>query len=132
MHLKMLVVNVSILMNGTNIASKHILPAVMRYARNLAETANQINAAGADSTIPMEILGKLTGYLTEAKTALKKLQNVTAEAALMESGEGQAHFYHDEVCVAMKELRDPVDELEMIVDKAEWPMPSYGDLLFEV
>ena len=26
----------------------------------------------------------------------------------------------------------PVDELEMIVDKSMWPMPSYGDLIFEV
>ena len=32
----------------------------------------------------------------------------------------------------MAELRDPVDKLEMIVDKEMWPMPSYGDLLFEV
>ena len=33
---------------------------------------------------------------------------------------------------AMEALRKPVDELEMIVDKSMWPMPSYGDLLFEV
>ena len=32
----------------------------------------------------------------------------------------------------MGQLRKPVDELEMIVDKSMWPMPSYGDLLFEV
>ena len=32
----------------------------------------------------------------------------------------------------MEGLRTPVDELEMIVDKEVWPMPSYGDLLFEV
>ena len=33
---------------------------------------------------------------------------------------------------AMEELRTPVDELEMLVDKSMWPMPSYGDLIFEV
>lgn len=32
----------------------------------------------------------------------------------------------------MEALRTPVDELEMIVDKDMWPMPSYGDLLFDV
>jgi glutamine synthetase len=32
----------------------------------------------------------------------------------------------------MENLREPVDELEMIVDKSVWPMPSYGDLMFEV
>ena len=32
---------------------------------------------------------------------------------------------------AMEKLRQPVDELEMLVDKEMWPMPSYGDLVFE-
>lgn len=115
-----------------DIASKHILPAVMRYARNLAETANQIHTAGADNTVPVEILNKLTAYLAEAKKALTVLKEVTAKAAAMEAGEEQARYYHDEVCTSMASLRRPVDELEMIVDKEEWPMPSYGDLLFEV
>ena len=50
----------------------------------------------------------------------------------MEEGKDQAVFYHDEVKKAMDELRAPVDKLEMLVDKAMWPMPSYGDLIFEV
>ena len=41
-------------------------------------------------------------------------------------------YYRDYVASAMEELREPVDALEMLVDKEEWPMPSYGDLLFEV
>ena len=26
----------------------------------------------------------------------------------------------------------PIDSLEMLVDKEVWPMPSYGDLMFEI
>ena len=63
---------------------------------------------------------------------MTKLQEVTEIAAKMERGEAQAHYYRDEVSVAMEKLRTPVDKLEMIVDKAMWPMPSYGDLIFEV
>ena len=44
----------------------------------------------------------------------------------------QAAAYHSEVVPAMEALRAPVDKLEMIVDKELWPMPSYGDLIFEV
>ena len=44
----------------------------------------------------------------------------------------KANFYHDKVCKAMDELRAPVDALEMIIDKEAWPMPSYGDMIFEV
>ena len=115
-----------------DIASKHIIPAVMRYAKNLAETANEIREAGADDSVPMDILKRLTGFLSEARKALLVLRDVTKTASSMEEGEKQAHYYHDEVCTAMAALRFPVDELEMIVDKEEWPMPSYGDLLFEV
>jgi glutamine synthetase len=50
----------------------------------------------------------------------------------MKQGKAQAHYYRDEVNSAMEALRTPVDQLEMIVDKAMWPMPSYGDLIFEV
>ena len=115
-----------------DIASKHIIPAVMRYAKNLAETANEIREAGADDSVPVEILKRLTALLSEARKALLVLKDVTRTANSLEAGEKQAHYYHDEVCTAMAALRLPVDELEMIVDKEEWPMPSYGDLLFEV
>ena len=50
----------------------------------------------------------------------------------MEAGPEQAKYFHDVVMTAMEELRTPVDKLEMIVDKDMWPMPSYGDLIFEV
>ena len=43
-----------------------------------------------------------------------------------------AHAYHDAVVPAMAALRHPVDELELLVDKDLWPVPTYGDLLFEV
>ena len=50
----------------------------------------------------------------------------------MSEGRDQAVFYHEKVTTAMEALRAPVDKLEMIVDKEMWPMPSYGDLIFEV
>ena len=53
-------------------------------------------------------------------------------AAAMPEGREKAVYYHDQVAAAMEKLRKPVDELEMIVDKNAWPMPSYGDLLFEL
>ncbi len=115
-----------------DIASKHIIPAVMRYARNLAGTANEIKLAGADVTVPTNLLKETTALLSKTKMALAKLEEVTEIAAGMEAGREQAVYYHEKVSAAMEELRKPVDELEMIVDKEEWPMPSYGDLLFEI
>ena len=43
-----------------DIASKHIIPAVMRFARNVAGTANEIKQAGADAAVPMNLLQRTT------------------------------------------------------------------------
>ena len=80
----------------------------------------------------MNILNETTALLSDTKTALTKLEEVTEVAAKLPEGKEQAHYYYAKVAVVMEELRRPVDRLEMIVDKEEWPMPSYGDLLFEV
>ena len=115
-----------------DIASKHIIPAVLRYARTLSDTVNTMKMAEVDVTVPMELLRQTGSLLAEAKAALTKLEKVTDQAAKMPEGREQAVYFRDEVATAMEALRTPVDQLEMIVDKEEWPMPSYGDLLFEV
>ena len=115
-----------------DIASKHIIPAVMRFSRNLAGTVNEIKTAGADVTVPMNMLKDTTALLSQTKLALAKLQEAADQAAAMENGREQAEYYHEVGFKDMEERRVPVDKLEMIVDKEEWPMPSYGDLLFEV
>lgn len=115
-----------------DIAAKQIIPAVVKYTKELADTVLAVKEAGADASVQAEMLADISGLLTETKAALKKLEAVTEEAAGKEEGKVQSEFYHFSVVPAMKGLRTPVDELEMIVDKEVWPMPSYGDLLFEV
>ena len=115
-----------------DIASKHIIPAVLRFNRNLSDTVNTMREAGVEVHVPLEMLRQSSRLLAAAKTSLTKLEDVTDRAAKMQPGQEQAVYYYETVAKAMEELRVPVDQLEMIVDKEEWPMPSYGDLLFEV
>jgi len=115
-----------------DIAAKTLIPSVVRYSGVLADTVNSIKAAGSDTTVAKEMLDDVIRLVTEAKSALTKLIQVTDEGVAMEQGRDQAVFYKDEVNKAMNDLRRPIDELETIMDKDYWPMPSYGDLLFEV
>ena len=116
-----------------DIATKQIIPAVIKYTTVLAESITSVKAAcGADVSAQTEILTQVSSLLADSKKALAKLQEVTEKAAEMEEGRDQAVYYRDEVKTAMDELRAPIDKLEMLVDKSMWPMPSYGDLLFEV
>ena len=115
-----------------DMASKQFLPAFIKYTKTLADTVNSVKAAGADASVQMECLNEVTELMGETKRALDELVKVTDEAAKKEEGAEQANFYHSDVFPAMEALRAPVDKLEMIVDKEAWPMPSYGDLIFEV
>ena len=115
-----------------DMASKQIIPAIIKYTKELADTVVAVKEAGADASVQAELLTEVSGLLAESKKALEALKVVTDQAAAMEEGEDQARFYHFDVVPAMEALRAPVDKLEMIVDKEAWPMPSYGDLIFEV
>ena len=115
-----------------DMARKQFLPAIIKYTRTLADTVNAVKEAGADASVQSETLAEITVLLKEARAALMELEKVTGEVAQLPDGPEKARAYYEEVHPAMDALRDPVDQLEMIVDKEAWPMPSYGDLIFEV
>lgn len=115
-----------------DMASKQIIPAVIRYTKSLADTVVAVKEAGADMSVQAGLLTEVSGLLAETKKALEALILAADKASDMEEGKQQAEYCHSDVVPAMEALRKPVDELEMIVDKEAWPMPSYGDLIFEV
>ena len=117
-----------------DIAGKQIIPAVIKYTTALATSLTAVKNAcpDADVSAQTELLKESSAFLAEARNALKKLMEVTDQGANMVEGREQAVYYKDVVKTAMDALRSPVDQLEMIVDKDMWPMPSYGDLIFEV
>ena len=116
-----------------DIASKQIIPVVIRYKKALADSIHSVKEIGGTETeVEEELFRKTSRLLKEAYDALGILKQDTEEAALMDEGEEKARFYYEKVSRAMQNLRTPVDQLEMIVTKDMWPMPSYGDLMFEV
>ena len=115
-----------------DIASKQLIPAVIKYTKQLADTVIAVKNCGVDASVQEEILKETSALLAESKTALAKLIELDAKGAKFECGEKQAKFFNKEVVPAMEALRSPIDKLEMIVEKDMWPMPSYGDLIFEV
>ena len=115
-----------------DMAAKQIIPAVIRYSRQLADTVLAVKEAGADASVQLELLNKVSSRLKQMQEALEELIRVDRQGAKMQEGKKQAFYYKEMVLTAMKKLRTPADELEMLVDKEIWPFPTYGDLLFEV
>ena len=115
-----------------DMATKQFIPAVMRYTGDLAAIVASLKSVGAPSSVQEKILFQCSRLLQKANDALDVLRVLEEQASVKPEGKEKAVFYYEQVTPAMKSLRDPIDELEMIVDKNAWPMPSYGDLLFEV
>lgn len=113
-----------------DMASQMIIPAVVYYTKELADTVIAVKQAGADASTQVELLNEVTAKLNEMKAALAELKEATANAANKESNQAMAEAYKSEVMEAMAKLRKPADELEKMVDKDVWPMPTYGDMLF--
>ena len=116
-----------------DMASKQIIPAVIKYTTQLAGSLGAVKNAcpEADVSVQTELLVETSVLLSDMKVALASLEEALENCSRLESAE-QAHAYHEKVVPAMDALRAPADRLEMIVDKDLWPFPSYGDLIFEV
>ncbi len=115
-----------------DMAGRQYIPAVIRYTKTLADTVVAVKAAGADPFVQAELLAQVSAKLRAAKEALTRLEKAAGEAMAMDNVRERAFFCRDTVRAAMEELRIPIDELERMVDKEIWPVPSYGELTFEI
>lgn len=115
-----------------DMAGKDIIPAVASYAGELANSVIAVREAGASAQAQAEMLSEVDGLLMEAKKALNTLKAVEAGASGIPDVKERAFYYKDTVREAMDALRAPIDKLEMIVDSTVWPIPTYGELMFEV
>jgi len=119
-------------MTMIDMANKKYIPAVVKYTKQLADAVIAVREAGVEPVVQAQVLEEVSTRLTRTRNALIRLEEVVAQAAALDKARERAFFYKDVVRDAMDALRMPVDELEMIVDKALWPVPSYGELTFEI
>lgn len=117
-----------------DMASKKIVPAVIKYTAELANSLNAIKAAvpSADVTTESELITKISGLTAKLNISLRELKASTEKAAATNDAYDQAYAYKFDVFEKMSALREAADALEVLVDKKAWPFPTYSDLLFNV
>lgn len=116
-----------------DMAEKQIIPAVIKYETKLADSINSVKSAvGMVPKTQESLLHKTEDLLNATNEALDQLVQAVLKGMSLSDHKERANYYYEVVSPAMEALRKPVDELEMVVDKELWPMPSYGDMLFEV
>lgn len=115
-----------------DMAAKQLIPAVVTYTGQLAGTVNQVEAAGGSAKVQKKLLHNVSVRLEEMQTALERLEALEKAAGTITDYKKRAFYYKDNIRAAMEELRRPADELEMMVDRRLWPLPTYGDLMYEI
>ncbi len=115
-----------------DMVSRKYIPAIIKYSKQLADTINSIESAGADAPVQIALLKDVQDGLGKINIMLENLRNVEKRASMIKNPKQRAFYYKDNVVTAMSELRRPVDELEVICDSDIWPVPTYGEMLFEV
>ena len=113
-----------------DMARTSVLPVALRAQAAAADAALKTKAlageAGAEEALFRELRLHATGLAAAATTLEKALESLRgAEGAL-----NAAHAARDVVLPAMQACRTHCDALEQIIDKAEWPLPSYAELLW--
>jgi glutamine synthetase len=104
------------------IAQTQILPAVLRYLREVSSITIGSNAI-------METCKELTDCTDQLITSLQKLRTQNAELGGNTVHEKSYHMLSN-VIPAMNNVRSAADVLERLTAHDHWPLPSYRELLF--
>jgi glutamine synthetase len=115
------------------IAKRQILPAVIKFETSLAKSISAVKAAGASAGVQSELLVEVDDLAVALKKNIDVLEaSVEKAQALDGDAYTVAHFYKFDVFEKMQAVRAVADTLETLVDKDVWPLPTYGELLFNV
>lgn len=113
-------------------AKKYYLPAAIQYTRELAKTVSKLEDISMPAAVQRKLLKELSDLLASASKKLGVLEQSLAVVRKIGETAKRAEAYRDKIVVAMNELREDVDQLEMSVPAALWPVPSYADMLFKL
>ena len=117
-----------------NIVKKQILPACLEYKGELLNNIVSINNINKSisNDVELDILKELDDKIKSIRVALTEMEKEFDLCENKHDMSERAKAYSDKLINKMDGLRANVDALEMLVDKRYWPLPSYGDLIFEV
>ncbi|MEE0844907.1 MAG: glutamine synthetase III [Eggerthellaceae bacterium] len=110
------------------------LPAINHFATDIANGINAFKATGTKAPTKQQekLLNKLLDGIEVIDEALAKVEEADAVAKSIDDEQEKANHNAHVMLPAMEELRQAVDNMEIITNRDYWPVPSYNNLLFYV
>ena len=105
-----------------HMAAKDYLPAAIRFLAILDRS----------EPVQQQLYARCAALLAKIHGLRQELEEKTAAADALADAGTVARAFRGRVVPVMEALRSAVDEMEMLVGRDFWPVPTYGDLMFEV
>ena len=111
-----------------------ILTTISRCCAELCAAVEEKEAVLGEGACRVErsfaaTISALNEQLLDRNVRLKTVLDTMNTAA---PGEEQIRYCRDVIFAAMGQVRETIDALETLVSRADWPYPTYYDLLFSV
>ena len=108
------------------------LPAINRYAAKLAHGIAAIRGVlpDGDTSFMEDKLRRLVAGAAEINRQLEKLHSLHRASVEIADQQERANMNAHEIVPVMDALRHAVDEMEIIVEREAWPVPTYNEILF--
>ena len=112
---------------------QEIIPAVSYYTDIIAQSINAKKTASPDLSckVELELLEKISLLLDSLSDKCDVLSSLI-DKSKAHGGAELSHFCRQCIVPAMDGARKVADELELLVGRAYWPFPTYGDILHYV
>ena len=108
------------------------LPAINTFAADVARHITEVKAALPDADLHNQEhrLEQLIDGLNEINVHLEKLHELHYASLDLQDQQERANMNAHQIIPVMDELRHAVDQMELIVAREFWPVPTYNEILF--
>ncbi len=115
-----------------DIVKREIIGATLEYQSSLASLISQKEQIGVEGILEKKLLLQISALSDKMGEQLETLEVAVKGAEDMHLPQAKGKYYREHIFESMSALRETVDELETLVDKEYWPLPTYSDMLFSV
>lgn len=119
-----------------DLSLNHIIPVVIRYQTILLENVTRLKDVFSEeeyetlSAEPRRLIRKISAHIAAVTTKVDEMVEARKKANRIADMREKAIAYHDTVAPYLEDIRDHIDDLELMVDNQSWPLPKYRELLF--
>ena len=119
-----------------DLSMNHIIPVVLHYQSLLLSNITKLKETFSPeeyedlSAEPRRLVRKISKHVNAVTRMTDEMIEARKKANVITDYRSKAITYHDTVVPFLDDIREHIDELELMVDNQMWPLPKYRELLF--